>query len=123
MAGAKPAARRAIETESAREAGMRMKLRPFADGFRLLAALTALIAAPCAATAQTNMPAIKVSVLKFGTVNWELNTIAHHQLDTKHGFKLEVAEVAGEAAAKIAFQGSAADAMVSVSYTHLTLPT
>ena len=93
--------------------GMRLKLPFFADGFCLMTVLAALIGAPCAAVGQANTPAIKVSVLKFGTVNWELSTIAHHQLDAKHGFKLEVDEVAGEAAAKIAFQGSAADAMVS----------
>ena len=89
------------------------KLRSFADGFCLLIAADGASRLPGAAMAQTAIPAIKVSVLKFGTVNWELNTIAHHQLDTKHGFKLEVDEVAGEAAAKIAFQGGAADAMVS----------
>ena len=78
-----------------------------------MAMLAALIGAPCAAMGQAQMPAITASVLKFGTVNWELNTIAHHGLDTKHGFTLKVDEVAGEAAAKIAFQGGAADVMVS----------
>jgi NitT/TauT family transport system substrate-binding protein len=95
------------------EEGMISKLRSFADGFCLLILLAMLAGLPGNAIAQTAIPAIKVSVLKFGTVNWELSTIVHHQLDAKHGFKLEVDEVAGEAAAKIAFQGSAADAMVS----------
>ena len=60
------------------------KLRSFADGFCLLVLLTVL-GLPGAAIAQTAIPAIKVSVLKFGTVNWELNTIAHPPLDAKHG--------------------------------------
>ena len=93
--------------------GMRLTLRTLADGFHLVTFLAAFICASCIAMAQGEPPAFKISVLKFGTVNWELSTIAHHRLDAKHGFKLEVDEVAGEAAAKIAFQGSAADAMVS----------
>ena len=66
-----------------------------------------------ASLAQSATPTLRIAVLKFGTVNWELNTIAHHGLDAKHGFKLEVQGVAGEAAAKIAFQGGTADMIVS----------
>jgi hypothetical protein len=44
---------------------MRLKLRAFADGFRLLAMLAALMGVPCAAMGQAEIPAIKVSVLKF----------------------------------------------------------
>jgi NitT/TauT family transport system substrate-binding protein len=77
---------------------------------RLLAA-AALALSTGAAQAQT--PVLKIAVLKFGTVNWELDTIVHNKLDEKHGFSLEVQGVAGEAAAKIAFQGGAADMIVS----------
>ena len=56
---------------------------------------------------------LRISVLKFGTVNWELDTIKHHQLDTKSGFTLQVQGVAGGPAAKIAFQGGEADVIVS----------
>lgn len=56
---------------------------------------------------------LKVAVLKFGTVTWELNTIAHHQLDSARGFALEVQGMAGGAAAKVAFQGGTADVIVS----------
>ena len=38
-------------------------------------------------------PEVRVGVLKYGTVNWEIDVIKHHQLDK------------------------------TVSYTHLTLPT
>jgi NitT/TauT family transport system substrate-binding protein len=66
-----------------------------------------------AAFAQAQTQTLSIAVLKSGTVNWELNTIVHNKLDEKHGFKLEVQDVAGEAAAKIAFQGGAADMIVS----------
>jgi NitT/TauT family transport system substrate-binding protein len=71
------------------------------------------IVAPHASHAQSPAPAVKVAVLKFGTVNWELDTLTHHGLDARHGFKLELEDMAGEAAAKIAFQGGTADIMVS----------
>ncbi len=92
--------------------------RLFVKGLRnaclaLAAWLAALAGLPCTATAQAPMPVFKVAALKFGTVTWELNTIAFHRLDAKYGFKLEVDDVAGEAAAQIAFQGGVADAMVS----------
>jgi NitT/TauT family transport system substrate-binding protein len=74
--------------------------------------LTALAASP-AAMAEAPLPVLKVAVLKFGTVSWELSTIAARKLDAKHGFRLELEDTAGEAAAQIAFQGGAADAMVS----------
>ena len=56
---------------------------------------------------------LNVAVLKFGTVNWELDTIAHHQLDAAQGVRLQVQGMAGSAAAKVAFQGGTADVMVS----------
>ena len=81
--------------------------------FRLLAGLVIFGSLSSIAAAQAQTPVLKVSVLKFGTVNWELNTIAHHKLDAKHGFSLEVQGVAGGAASKIAFQGGTADMLVS----------
>ncbi len=56
---------------------------------------------------------LTVAALKFGTVNWELNTISHHKLDAEQGFMLKVLGVAGGSAAKVAFQGGAVDAIVS----------
>ena len=58
-------------------------------------------------------PVLKAYVLKFGTVNWELDVIRHHALDTKNGFTLQVHGVAGGFAAKVAFQGGEADVIVS----------
>ena len=56
---------------------------------------------------------LRLAVLKYGTVNWELNTIRHNGLDKANGFTLETLGVAGNPAAMIAFQGGEADMMVS----------
>ncbi|MGB7241154.1 MAG: ABC transporter substrate-binding protein [Sulfitobacter sp.] len=56
---------------------------------------------------------LKIAVLKFGTVNWELDTISHNGFDAANGFSLEVQGMAGSAAAKVAFQGGTADVIVS----------
>ncbi|MHA3916543.1 ABC transporter substrate-binding protein [Halovulum sp. GXIMD14793] len=56
---------------------------------------------------------LRLATLKTGTVNWELDTIAHYGLDQKNGFKLEVQGMAGNPATRVAFQGGEADAMVA----------
>ena len=56
---------------------------------------------------------LKVAVLKFGTVNWELDVIKHNGFDQSNGFEMEVQGMAGGAAAKVAFQGGEADIIVS----------
>ncbi|GFE64217.1 ABC transporter substrate-binding protein [Litoreibacter roseus] len=66
-----------------------------------------------AVSAFADTPTLRAAVLKFGTVNWELDTIQHHGLDTSEGFKLEVMGMAGGQAAKVAFQGGEADVIVS----------
>lgn len=76
--------------------------------------LTAMAAlAFSAVTAVAETPVLKAAVLKFGTVNWELDTIRHHGLDTANGFDLEVQGMAGGPASKIAFQGGEVDIFVS----------
>ena len=73
----------------------------------------AAVAAILATSAFADSPTLRAAVLKFGTVNWELNTIKHHALDTANGFNLEVQGMAGGSAAKVAFQGGEADVIVS----------
>lgn len=63
--------------------------------------------------ALAELPKVNISVLKFGTVNWELDTIKRLGLDTKNGFELEVNGVAGGAAAKVAFQGGETNVIVT----------
>lgn len=71
------------------------------------------IVALTAVQAVAETPVVKAAVLEFGTVNWELDTIKHHGLDAAQGFELDVQGMAGGAAAKVAFQGGAADVIVS----------
>jgi ABC-type nitrate/sulfonate/bicarbonate transport systems, periplasmic components len=56
---------------------------------------------------------VRVGVLKFGTVNWEMDVIKTHGLDQKHGFRLELVEVANNEATKIGLQGGSMDVIVS----------
>jgi NitT/TauT family transport system substrate-binding protein len=55
---------------------------------------------------------IRIGVLKFGTVNWELDVIKHHGLDAKEGFSLEVTGFGGNEAADVALMGGAVDGIV-----------
>ena len=71
-------------------------------------ALAVLAGAPAPAA-----EGLRVAVLQFGTVNWELDTIRHHGLDRANGFALEIRPLAGAAAAKVAFEGGEADVIVS----------
>lgn len=73
----------------------------------LLVAIT--LAAPALAA---DLGTLRVGVLRFGTVNWELDTIKHHELDRKEGFTLEVRPFAGGDAADVALMGDAVDMIV-----------
>jgi NitT/TauT family transport system substrate-binding protein len=59
-----------------------------------------------------DLGAIKIGVLKFGTVNWELDVIKNHGLDAKEGFNLEVTGFGGNEAADVALMGGAVDGIV-----------
>ena len=65
------------------------------------------------AQALAEPPQMRVAVLKFGTVNWLMDTIAHHRLDAKHGYALQVVPLAGKAATTIALQSGDVDAIVT----------
>lgn len=56
---------------------------------------------------------LKVGVLAFGTVNWELDTLKHNNLDKKYGFDLEVIKLASKNAVSIALQSKTVDIIVS----------
>ncbi len=55
---------------------------------------------------------IRIGVLAFGTVNWELDVIKHHKLDAKHDFTLDVQSFGSGQATNVALQGGAVDAIV-----------
>jgi NitT/TauT family transport system substrate-binding protein len=56
---------------------------------------------------------IKVGVLRFGTVAWEIDTLRHEGLDRKHGIALVPVELASNEAAKVALQAGAVDVIVT----------
>lgn len=58
-------------------------------------------------------PVVRVGVLKFGTVNWELESMRHHDLDKANGFSLEIVPYAGGDATRIALLGGEVDVIVS----------
>ncbi|PWR04275.1 ABC transporter substrate-binding protein [Meridianimarinicoccus roseus] len=75
------------------------------------AALLALfLVLPAAAQ---DLPVIRAAVLKIGTVNWELSTIAENGFDTGHGFRLEVVPYADNGATRVAVEGGEADMAVA----------
>ncbi len=61
----------------------------------------------------TDATTIRIATLKFGTVNWELDTIRHNSFDSDNGINIDVLGLAGSSAAKIAFEGGSADALVA----------
>jgi NitT/TauT family transport system substrate-binding protein len=82
---------------------------------RLLKCLTALAAvrAVSAAAPASAAETVRLAVLKFGTVNWEVSSIQRNEHDRKHGFALDVLELAGDHATKVALQAGEVDMIVS----------
>src|SRR5262245_23843364 len=56
---------------------------------------------------------IKLGVLKFGTVNWELDVIKANGFDKAEGLDLEVVELANTGATTVALQAGAVDVIVT----------
>lgn len=56
---------------------------------------------------------VKVGVLKFGTVNWELKSLKHAGFDTENGIEVDIIPFASGDATKIALQGGELDVIVS----------
>lgn len=56
---------------------------------------------------------IRIGVLQFGTVNWELDTLQRHGLDEKNGFELDVVLLASNQATTVALQAGDVDMIVS----------
>jgi NitT/TauT family transport system substrate-binding protein len=63
--------------------------------------------------AQAEPPKVRVGVLKFGTVTWELATVTAEGLDAKAGIAVEQTELAGNQATQVALQAGAVDMIVS----------
>ncbi len=56
---------------------------------------------------------LKVGVLAYGTVNWELDVIKYNKLDKKYGFDLEVLKLASKNASSVAIQADSVDMIVT----------
>tara|TARA_B100000989_G_C19500582_1_gene454084 strand:- start:477 stop:1448 length:972 start_codon:yes stop_codon:yes gene_type:complete len=56
---------------------------------------------------------VKIGVLQYGSVNWELDLIKTLELDKNHNFDLEIIQLASKNAAAVALQGKAVDMIVT----------
>ena len=78
---------------------------------RILVGVVALFFSSVLWASDSNV--VRVGVLKYGTVNWELKSMQHHGLDKANGFELEIVPFAGGDATRIALMGGAVDVIVS----------
>jgi NitT/TauT family transport system substrate-binding protein len=75
-----------------------------------LMAVALLLAAGLGGAARAaDLPVVRVGVLKFGTVNWEIEVMRRHGLDRAHGVAVEPIELAGKDGAAVALQGGSVD--------------
>ena len=74
----------------------------------LVTALAAFALGTVGAAAQ-DLPAVKLGLLQFGTVNWEAQTVLDEGLDKKNGFTLEIVPFASGTATDVALQAGAVD--------------
>jgi NitT/TauT family transport system substrate-binding protein len=56
---------------------------------------------------------VKIGVLKFGTVSWELDVIKQHGLDKAAGIDLDIVELANNQATAVALQAGEVDVIVT----------
>ena len=71
---------------------------------RMALCLAALLAAslPLTGALADDLPKVRLGLLKFGTVNWEADTLKQAGLDKQNGFELEIVPFAGGDATRIA---------------------
>lgn len=77
---------------------------------RALAALALLLVA---APVDAADPAIRVGILQFGTVNWELDVIEAHRLAARHRVGVKVVPLSGKSSTHVSLQGEAVDVIVT----------
>ena len=65
------------------------------------------------APAPATLPKLRVGTLKFGTLNWLLETIRAEKFDAREGFALESVDFAGGQATTVALQAGDIDLIVS----------
>ncbi len=81
---------------------------------RLLVVLyLAVIGQAIAPVMASERPVVRVGVLKFGTVSWELDAMRRHGFDQAQGIDVEPLELAGKDSAAVALQGGAVDVILT----------
>jgi NitT/TauT family transport system substrate-binding protein len=80
---------------------------------RILTALLSLLALTGLSANDKPLTTVRVGVLEFGTVNWELEVMQRHELAKKRGIDLKIVPLASGDASTIALQGGAVDMIVS----------
>ncbi|GAB2790485.1 ABC transporter substrate-binding protein [Halomonas shantousis] len=65
------------------------------------------------AVSQASPSVLRVGVLKFGTVNWELQVVQEYHLAERYGIRLDIVPLASENALAVALQGGRVDLVVS----------
>lgn len=78
-----------------------------------LAVAAPLIALMLLLSQQVLAGTVRIGVLKFGTVSWELDVIKHNRLDAAEGVDLEIVELATNGATAVALQAGAVDVIVT----------
>ena len=76
-------------------------------------AAVAAVAMLVAAAASASGHQVRVGVLKFGTVHWELDVIKTHAFAEKQGIDLQIVELGSKRATAVALQGGGADVIVT----------
>ncbi|WP_407333301.1 ABC transporter substrate-binding protein [Enterovibrio sp. 27052020O] len=89
-----------------------MDSKRLAQRIRVACTAIVLITVPFL-TLATELPVVKVGVLKFGTINWEMDVIKRNKLDEKAGFVLDITPLAAKNASSVALQGKAVDVIFS----------
>ena len=56
---------------------------------------------------------LRIGVLAYGTVNWELDVLKYHNLDKKYGFNLDVVELASKNAQLVSLQSQDVNMIVN----------
>jgi NitT/TauT family transport system substrate-binding protein len=78
-----------------------------------LCALTLLVAVAARPGAARAEPTLRIAVLKYGTVSWVMDVIAHHRLDEADGIHIDELQLASNQATLVALQAGRVDCVVS----------
>jgi NitT/TauT family transport system substrate-binding protein len=78
----------------------------------LLAAVPAMAGARASFAAA---PPLRIGLLRYGSVSWELDVLTAHGLDKAHGIAIETTEYAGSQATQVALQAHDAD-MIALDF-------